>query len=469
MERSQTKKLIEEVVAELKNQDFLKMDITDKKERETVLNSAGEILKTTDKIIKSYIRVSREGGMIERIPAYRVQHNNISGFYKGGIRFSEEVSESEVENLAILMTLKNALHGLPFGGAKGGVHVNPRNYTERELNLISKKYVQRFALNLGPTQDIPAPDLGTNDKIIDWMVGEYKTINPGQAYTGSFTGKSVENNGATGRRESTGIGTFLSYIYLLNAWFLAKKENTSMEYKERSKQWNTLEKLYNKFKEADPIEVTVQGFGNVGSIAALEAYNCSEVKHRVTAVSDQFVTLINKEGLNIEKLVAYTNKHKRLPQTSQQLKEANLEAEINKPQDILTLHTDVLIFAAIEDQVTKENMKDIKADVLVEGANAPVSVEADLFLQEKGKIIVPDILANAGGVHVSYLEWKQSRVTESYSKDEILQEMSSQMKETLKKVFNEYFTTREHTMRFTCYSIALRRLITLLHRHGKLF
>ncbi|MFB4165827.1 Glu/Leu/Phe/Val dehydrogenase [Alteribacillus sp. JSM 102045] len=467
MERSQTKELIEEVINELKKQSF--MDIGDKKERDKVLESAGEILKTTDKIIKSYIRVSRDGGEIECIPAYRIQHNDISGFYKGGIRFSEEVSESEVENLAILMTLKNALHGLPFGGAKGGVHVNPRKYTERELNLISKKYVQRFALNLGPTQDIPAPDLGTDEKIIDWMVGEYKTINPGQAYIGSFTGKSVENNGARGRRESTGIGTFLSYFYLLNEWFADKKENIPVEYKERSKQWRTFEKLYEKFKEADPVEIAVQGFGNVGSVAALEAYNCSEVKHSVTAVSDQFVTLINKEGLNIEKLAAYEKENKGLPKTTQHLKEANLEAEIKKPEDLLTFHTDVLIFAAIEDQVTKENMQDIKADILVEGANAPVSVEADLFLQNKGKVIVPDILANAGGVHVSYLEWKQSRVTELYSKDQILQEMGSQMKETLKKVYDEYFKSTEHTMRFTCYSIALRRLITLLYRHGKLF
>ncbi|MFD2703870.1 Glu/Leu/Phe/Val family dehydrogenase [Salibacterium lacus] len=468
MDRSQTRVLIEEVIKDLKEkEDFLEMD--DSSEREMTLESAGEILKTTDKIIKSYIRVSREDGGIIRIPAYRVQHNNISGFYKGGIRFSDNIEESEVENLAILMTLKNALHGLPFGGAKGGVDINPRDFTERELNLVSKKYVQRFALNIGPTQDIPAPDLGTNERIIDWMVGEYKTIHPGQAYSGSFTGKSVENNGARGRRESTGIGTYLSYFYLLNEWFAEKREKEEARHEARTNQWQTLENLYEKFIQKDPVDMAVQGFGNVGSVAALEAYNCSDVKHRVTAVSDQFVTLMNPEGLNIKKLEEYNSRYKRLPNTKEQLDEYNITAETAAPDAVLTLDVDVLIFAAVEDQVTKENMKDIKADILVEGANAPVSVEADLHLQEKGKVIIPDILANAGGVHVSYLEWKQSRVTEMYSKDEIVKEMGAQMKSTLQKVFEEYFHDSEHTMRFTCYSIALRRLTSLLYKHGKLF
>ncbi|SDH43075.1 glutamate dehydrogenase (NAD(P)+) [Alteribacillus persepolensis] len=468
MEHSQTKKLIEEVVSELKQEKFLEEDITHPSEREKVLDSAGEILKITDKVIKSYIRVSREEGVIERIPAYRVQHNNISGFYKGGIRFSQEVNEAEVENLAILMTLKNALHNLPFGGAKGGVHVNPRNYTERELNLISKKYVQRFARDLGPTQDIPAPDLGTNDKIIDWMVGEYKTIHPGESYTGSFTGKSMDNNGAAGRRESTGIGTFLSYFYLVSEWFTQEQETTHKN-ERRQKQRQTLEKLHDKHQEDTAIDVAVQGFGNVGSVAALEAHQCSFIKHQVVAVSDQFVTLYHKNGIDIDSLLVFTNKHQRLPQKKEELQESGVQADIYSPQKILSVQTDVLILAAIEDQITQENMKDVQAGILVEGANAPVTVDADLYLQEQGNIIIPDILANAGGVHVSYLEWKQSRITESYSKEEIIEEMSTQMKDTLKKVYDEYFNKASQTMRFTCYAIALRRLISLLFRHGKLF
>lgn len=467
MVAADTKSLIATVIDEFKKTEgFLGIDTAE--ERERILTSAGEILKTTDKIIKTYIRVSRDNGVIERIPAYRVQHNNISGFYKGGIRFSEDVHEKEVENLAILMTLKNALHQLPFGGAKGGVHINPRNYSPRELNLISKKYVQRLAKNIGPSEDIPAPDLGTNERIIDWMVGEYKTIHPGQPYLGSFTGKSVDNGGAQGRRESTGIGTFLSYYYLLNDWYVNNKELLANAAEDRLKTLETMEKVYRKFEEGEPVNVAVQGFGNVGSVAALEAYNCVK-KHRVVAVADQFATLVHPEGLNIDKLNTFAQKHKRLPNTKEELAEINVEAEIKAVEAILTEKTDVLILAAIEDQINHHNMEDVQADIFVEGANAPIAVEADEFLQKQGKVIIPDILANAGGVHVSYLEWKQSRVTELYTKEEILNEMTQQMKRTLKKVFDEYFSTTKNTMRYTCYKLAIERLVTLLYRHGKLF
>ncbi|MDA3129888.1 Glu/Leu/Phe/Val dehydrogenase [Aliibacillus thermotolerans] len=467
MVANDTKSLIATVIDDFKNREgFLGIDSAE--DRKKVLTSAGEILKTTDKIIKTYIRVSRDNGVIERIPAYRVQHNNISGFYKGGIRFSEEVNEKEVENLAILMTLKNALHQLPFGGAKGGVHINPRNYSARELNLISKKYVQRLARNIGPTEDIPAPDLGTDARIIDWMVGEFKTIHPGEPYMGSFTGKSVENGGAEGRREATGIGTFLSYYYMVQYWYTKSQELLSNVSDDRLKTIQSLNKIYRKFEEGEPVHVAIQGFGNVGSVAALEAYNCPQ-KHLVVAVADQFTTLVHPSGLNIDKLNSFAQQHKRLPNTEEELAELNVEAKIKPSEAILTEETDILILAAIENQIAPHNMKEVKADLFVEGANAPISVEADEFLQQQGKVIIPDILANAGGVHVSYLEWKQSRVTELYTKEEIIEEMSQQMKTTLKKVFDEYFSTTDTTMRYTCYKLAVERLVTLLYRHGKLF
>ncbi|MFC5713259.1 Glu/Leu/Phe/Val dehydrogenase [Thalassorhabdus alkalitolerans] len=463
-----TKQLIAEVFQELvKDNTFLP---DEQSERTKILQSSEEILKTTDKIIKSYIRVSTERNGIKRIPAYRIQHNNISGVYKGGIRFSEDVSEEEVENLAILMSIKNALHELPFGGAKGGVHINPKDFTDRELNLISKKYVQRFSPDLGPTHDVPAPDLGTDARIIDWMVGEYKTINPGKSYLGSFTGKSKENGGAEGRRESTGVGTFLSYYYLLDEWYPAEDNRKETgEVSTRGAQWKTLQKLYEKHKNADPIEVSVQGFGNVGGVAALEAYNQRDMKHIVTAVSDQHVMLENKHGLNIDKLIEYVKKHRELPQKEKELKDLKVEAAIHPPEDILHYETNVLIFAAIGNQITKENMKKVKADVLVEGANAPVTAEADYFLQDKGVIIIPDILANAGGVLVSYLEWKQSQITEVFTKEEILAEMAGQMKQTFQKVYDTYFTSEQNTMRFSCYMLAVQRMTLLLYRHGKLF
>lgn len=397
MSRDETRNLIKAVVDKLKKEPF-RNEFTGNENGE-VFDSAAEIIKTTDKIIKSYIRVSRDNGTIERIPAYRVQHNNISGFYKGGIRFSPAVNEEEVENLAILMTIKNALHELPFGGAKGGVFVDPRNLSSRELNLVSKKYVQRLKPDLGPTNDIPAPDLGTNEKVIDWMVGEYKTITPGESYVNSFTGKSAVNGGVEGRREATGIGTFLSYYYLMNKWF-KNAETTKVT---RPKSWKNLKTL----AESDqPTKVAVQGFGNVGSIAANEAIKCED-QHIVVAVSDEDVTLHNQNGLDIERLFSYSEQHRRLPRSAGELQDANVQAEIEPPTAVLTSECDLLILAAVEDQITEKNMKDVSAKILLEGANAPINKTADEYFETNGIMVIPDILANAGGVHVSYLEWMQ--------------------------------------------------------------
>lgn len=465
MDKRETRALIESVMNDLANEpNFL--GIADEEERKKICESAKEILTTTDKIIKSYIRVSSEKHGIIRIPAYRVQHNNISGFYKGGIRFSEFVDEEEVENLAVLMTLKNALHRLPFGGAKGGVQIDPRKYSERDLNLISKKYVQRFAPDLGPNHDIPAPDLGTNEKIIDWMVGEYKTIHPGKPYLGSFTGKSVENGGARGRRESTGKGVFLSYSWMLHEWFNDHAQKLQIE---RKKQWETINRLKEKSRKGKQIKLAIQGFGNVGSVAALEAYRYEHIKHKVVAVSDQFTTLYNEDGLHIEKLVEFTARNKDLPKTKDELEQVGIEAELMPATAIITVDTDVLILAAVENVIRKDNMNDVKASIIVEAANAPISQDADSFFEENGTIVIPDILANAGGVIVSYLEWKQSRVTEFYTEDDIFSEMSVQMIETFKSVYNTYFSTSERTMRYTCFVLALSRLTSLLYKHGKLF
>ncbi|PYZ96795.1 glutamate dehydrogenase [Alteribacter lacisalsi] len=465
MNREETQALIENVMDTLSDENGF-LGLRTEEERLEVCGSAKEILKTTDKVIKSYIRVSRENNGIVRIPAYRVQHNNISGFYKGGIRFNEYVSEAEVENLAILMTIKNALHKLPFGGAKGGVHVNPKEYTDRELNLIAKKYVQVFKTDLGPNHDIPAPDLGTNERIIDWMVGEYKTIHPGESYLGSFTGKSVENGGAKGRRESTGIGTYLSYQWMINDWF---NEIADREEVERKEQWETLEALHEKHKEDGHLNVAVQGFGNVGSVAARQAMNDEKLKQHVVAVSDRDVTLYNPDGLAIESLDAFAFSHQRLPATEKELTDLDIEAEILDAGDVLTVQSDVLILAAVEDQINRENMKNVPAKIFVEGANAPLSPEADQYFEETGKIVIPDILVNAGGVIVSYLEWKQSRITEEYSESKIIDEMAAQMTKTFKRVYDTYFYSDEDTMRYGCFYLALSRLTSLLYKHGKLF
>lgn len=465
----QTKHTIEEAIDTLyADQSFLPEL---KAERRTqIFESGKEILTTTDKIIKSYIRVSRDNGSVVRIPAYRIQHNNIAGFYKGGIRFSEGVNEEEVENLAILMTLKNALHKLPYGGAKGGVVLDPKTFSDRELYLVSKKYVHRFAPDIGPEHDIPAPDVGTNEKIMDWMVGEYKTIHPGENYLGSFTGKSIENGGACGRREATGKGTFHSYSWLLTQWLRKKvEEGTSFKNPLKQKQFEGLKKLLEKSDQGESITVAVQGFGNVGSVAALEAYHCEELRHKVVAIGDYRVTLYHEEGLNIPRLAEYMKDHGVIPATPEELKLAGIEAELKDRSAILTSDVDVLFLAAIENQITQDNMNEIQAQLIVEGANAPIAQEADRFLHEQGTVIIPDILANAGGVIVSYLEWKQDRVTQLFSEEQVFAEMNNYMVSTFEEVFERYFGRDYETIRKTCYTQAVGRLLSLLYRHGKLY
>src|SRR5699024_10211322 len=279
-------------------------------------------------IHKSFLRIKLENGEVIRIPSFRVQHNDILGPYKGGIRFHETVNEEEVINLAILMTLKNALHEVPFGGAKGGVVIDPRDYTKRELNIICKKYVQYFSDILVPEKDIPAPDAGTSEREMDWMMGEYKTIQPGESNLGRLTAKSVENGGSLGRKHATGKGVYFTFRYFLHDFYKQNKsliENTT----------NALAKKVDDFKDRT-LKLAVQGFGNVGSAAAEEAYHCNHINNQVIAVSDRNVMLYNKDGLNIPELVQFAeNNHGELPSTDEQLKEAGVNAAIKDRDDLL--------------------------------------------------------------------------------------------------------------------------------------
>lgn len=436
--------------------------------RKRLFDSGKEILTTTDKVIKSYIRITRDDRSIERVPAYRIQHNNIAGFYKGGIRYNEVVNEQEVENLAVLMTLKNALHELPYGGGKGGVVISPDQYSDRELYMIAKKYVQRFVPDIGPTHDIPAPDMGTNDQTMDWMVGEYKTIKPGENYLGAFTGKSVENGGARGRRESTGKGTYRSYLWLLDTW-TRRTNRDSVKEGVHQLQYDTLKSLLDKSDNGSPITMAVQGFGNVGSVAAEMADKCDRLNHRVVAVSDQYVTLYHEDGLDVQALARYQEKRRHLPVTEAELQEANIKATIQDRNDLVYLDVDVLVLAAIEDVVNENNISQIKAKVFVEGANAPIDTIADTKLHDEGRVVIPDVLANAGGVMVSYVEWKQDRVTELFTEEEVIREMYNKMEASCEKVFESYFKEGLSGIRNTCYVHALKRLFLLHYRHGKLY
>nr|WP_033445672.1 Glu/Leu/Phe/Val dehydrogenase [Ornithinibacillus scapharcae] len=429
--------------------------------REKAFSSLLSILSTPDHVNKSFLRVALENGQVTRVPAFRVQHNNVLGPYKGGIRFHETVKEEEVVNLASLMTLKNALHEVPFGGGKGGVVINPREYSDKDLYVICKKYVQYFSDILGPDKDIPAPDVGTGEREMDWMMGEYKSIRPGESYRGSFTGKSVENGGSLGRREATGKGVYYTFRYLLHD-FVKRQEHWLSE--RDSMFAKTVLSLKDK-----SLKIAIQGFGNVGSVVALSAYQCNHLNNKVVAVSDRNVTLYNSDGLDIPALIKFVSMNKGdLPMTGDQLETAGVKAKILGIGEVLTLDVDVLFLAALENQVYQENMIDIKAKIMVEGANAPVTTVADGYLSDKGIIIIPDILANAGGVIVSYLEWLQGRETQFYTEDEVFEKQLSKMKNTFDSVFPPFFSD-SFTLRQQCYIHSVMKLSNILYRQGKLY
>ena len=457
---SQTELIVQESLEALMEDKSFLPDLQEET-RKQAFTSLAAILSTPNHVHKSFLRIPLHDGRVVRIPAFRVQHNNALGPYKGGIRFHESVNEEEVINLASLMTLKNALHDVPFGGGKGGIVLNPRTFPVKELHQICKKYVQYFSDVLGPDKDIPAPDVGSGDREMDWMMAEYKSIRPGKPYRGSFTGKSVVNGGSLGRREATGKGVYFTFRYMLHDFF--KDQSTLL-----SNTDNIFAKTVLDYANR-PYTVAVQGFGNVGSVAALEAYQCTHLQNKVVAVSDRNVTLFNSDGLDIPALVQFTSVNKGdLPTTEEQLSEAGVKAEIRDREDVLYLDVDVMILAALEDQIHWLNMEKVKARIIVEGANAPVTSEADKFLSDKGVIIVPDILANAGGVIVSYFEWLQGRETQFYSEEEVFKLLFDKMKSTMNTILPQFFGD-PFPLRQNCYIHSVIRLSTVLYHQGKLY
>ncbi|RJE91198.1 Glu/Leu/Phe/Val dehydrogenase [Paenibacillus sp. 1011MAR3C5] len=429
--------------------------------REQAFQSLAAILSTPNKVHKAFLRIALEDGNVVRIPAFRIQHNDALGPYKGGIRFHESVNEDEVTNLAALMTLKNALHEVPFGGGKGGIVINPRSFSEKELYQICKKYVQYFSDILGPDKDIPAPDMGTGEREMDWMMAEYKSIHPGSPYLGSFTGKSLISGGSLGRREATGKGVYFTFRYMMhdfirdNIGWLAGSSNpfakTALAYANK------------------PMSIAVQGFGNVGSVTAMEAYKCSDIRGKVVAVSDRNVTLYNENGLDIPALAEYAAANRGdLPATEDALKESGIAGELLDREAVLYLNVDVLFLAALEDQIHRGNVNDVKAHIIVEGANAPITGEADEILTSQGAIIVPDILANAGGVIVSYFEWLQGRETQFYSEAEVYSQLFAKMQKTMNSILPAYFGD-PLSLRQNCFVHAVTKLSSVLYRQGKLY
>jgi glutamate dehydrogenase/leucine dehydrogenase len=324
----------------------------------------------------------------QKYPAYRVQHNSKLGPYKGGIRFHPGVNIYEVRALATLMSLKTAAVGLPLGGGKGGIAVDPRSLSREEIEELARRYAKHLAPHIGSGKDIPAPDVNTNAEIIDWMVDEFEK-ETGQSDKGSFTGKSMANGGSEGREAATGRGGVIALGELLKSRGLADK----------------------------PLTVALQGFGNVGYFFA-KVLKEQYPNLKLVAVANSKHTWVQPSGIDVEHVLPGTNGTPR-PEALVDLQDITpLNSEA-----IVAAEADILVLAALEDAVTEDNASNVQAPILVELANGPITKAAEIFLTDKGATILPDVIANAGGVIVSCLEWQQNLAGERWDETAVNQKL----------------------------------------------
>jgi glutamate dehydrogenase/leucine dehydrogenase len=354
----------------------------------------------------------------KKFKAYRVQHNNKLGPYKGGIRYHPNVNLDEVQALSTLMSLKTAAVGLPMGGGKGGVAVDPRELSDEELEELSRKYVQKLYEHIGPDKDVPAPDVNTNSQIVDWMVDEYEKLT-GDTSKASFTGKSLENGGSLGRDAATGRGGVIALAELLKLEGNAGKDLT----------------------------YAVQGYGNVGSFFGAVAQN-EHPKWKLIAASDSEAAVYDEGSLDARELQNYKEGHGRFK---------DYDGETVSNEELLALEVDVLVLAGLEDAINDGNMMDIKAKYIVEMANGPITDEAFEFLIKQGKTILPDVVANAGGVIVSYLEWVQNRSGEQWSEDKVNAELAKLIKSAVSQMY-VFAKAKDTDLKTAALALAIKRL-----------
>ncbi|HYX83226.1 MAG TPA: Glu/Leu/Phe/Val dehydrogenase [Gemmatimonadales bacterium] len=328
-----------------------------------------KVLRNPEKQIITSVPIVRDNGEVEVFTGYRVLYNTSRGPAKGGIRFDLNVTLEEVKALAAWMTWKCALVNIPFGGAKGGVVCDPLTMSLGELERVTRRYTASIIEILGPDSDVPAPDVNTNERVMAWIMDTY-SMHKRHTVTAVVTGKPVEMGGSLGRREATGRGCM----------FVTREALTT---------------LGMTLKGA---RIVVQGFGNVGSVAADLMAKEGAV---IVAVSDKSTALYNARGLDVQDLLTWVREHRQLA--------GYPKAETIPHNELLTLDCDVLVPAATENVITSKNARHIKAKIICEGANGPTSANADRILEDKGIFVIPDILANAGGVTVSYFEWVQDR------------------------------------------------------------
>lgn len=374
---------------------------------------------TPDRVLTATLEIARDDGSISTYPAYRVQFNNARGPYKGGIRFHPDADQDEVSALAAMMAIKCAVVDIPFGGAKGGVTVDPKELSKGELDRLGRAYVRAFADNLGPDTDVPAPDVYTNPAIMAAMLDEYETITGAKA-PAMITGKPIENGGILGRDTATADGA----IYVLEA--LLEDQHRSME----------------------GIEVAVQGAGNAGAQAARLVQRHGG---KVVALADSHGTLVNEGGLNVDAVLSEKASGKSVHDAMAYGTPAGADAVIESA-------CDVLIPAALEEVITGENAGSVMATVVLEVANGPVTPAADALLTARAIGVVPDVLANAGGVTVSYFEWLQNRSGETWSKERVTERLRETMRDAYRDVA-DFAHERAITLREAAYALAITRIL----------
>lgn len=384
-----------------------------------------EYLRTPQKQIIISIPIKMDDGTIQIFEGYRVIHNAIRGPSKGGIRYSPIVNLDEIKALAAWMTWKCAVVNIPFGGAKGGIRCNPSKLSEAQLEKVTRRYVAALLDILGPEKDIPAPDVNTDEKIMGWIMDTYSRY-VGHTETSIVTGKPRTLGGSEGRREATGVGCMIVTL-------------------------KALERLGIPANEA---KVCIQGFGNVGSVAAKALYDrgCS-----ITGISDVTGGYYNPKGIDIDRALEYRAENGTLEGLPGGTPITN--------EELLELPCDVLIPAALENQITAKNARQIKAKIICEGANGPTTAKADPILRGKNIFIIPDILANAGGVTVSYFEWVQDRIGYFWSRDIIFQ----RLERTMKIAFDEAYATAEKynvSLRIGTYILGIDRVAKALEMRG---
>ncbi len=384
------------------------------------------VLENPRKVVTVSIPVKLDTGEVQVLAGHRVQHCDVLGPYKGGTRYHPSVTLQEVSALAMLMTWKCALLGIPYGGAKGGIALDPRQYSVGELERITRRYTSELIKDIGPAVDIPAPDMGTSAREMAWMMDTY-SMNVGHAVPGIVTGKPLSVGGSKGRQQATGRGVMIV----------------------------VREALAQQDKPLAGASVVIQGFGNVGGAAALLFHQAGA---KVLAVSNVSGAIFAENGLDIPALRKHVVEN-HAPMNNFP------GGEWITNEELLTLPCDVLIPAALEDRITEENAPRIQAKIVAEAANGPVTLVADQLLHSRGIMVLPDILANAGGVVVSYLEWVQGQSYVFWDEERVNQEMEGLMVRAYHRVY-ETSQQRGIPLRLAAYTLGVGRVAQALGDRG---